>query len=218
MNRRDFLKTCLAGVSVAACPALAFGKVDFPSGEYSGPVLYPWQCEFLKAGATNQERLLMTGLGCGKTFLQAFEIKCHLTGIYPEWWEGKRFDHPVKVWAVGKQINETVRELTPVIGKTSVLHKNGISKFYRKDYEPIQWQGGAPDVICMDDEIDDVGKQLMAYQEGLTRLLTSGGIMMIATTPMRGVTPIISRFERKDLFRMNVGWDETPHMINEPRS
>ncbi len=25
----------------------------------------------------------------------------HLTGRYPEWWDGKRFDQPIKAWAAG---------------------------------------------------------------------------------------------------------------------
>jgi phage terminase large subunit-like protein len=25
----------------------------------------------------------------------------HLTGLYPDWWKGKRFDRPVRAWAAG---------------------------------------------------------------------------------------------------------------------
>ena len=28
-------------------------------------------------------------------------MTCHLTGSYPPWWEGKRFDRPVRAWAAG---------------------------------------------------------------------------------------------------------------------
>jgi len=31
-----------------------------------------------------------------------YEVTCHLTGDYPEWWTGKRFSRPIKAWAVGK--------------------------------------------------------------------------------------------------------------------
>jgi phage terminase large subunit-like protein len=30
------------------------------------------------------------------------EWAMHLTGRYPDWWEGKRFDHPVRMWAAGE--------------------------------------------------------------------------------------------------------------------
>ena len=37
----------------------------------------------------------------GKTYSAAFELACHLTGNYPEWWEGLRFDYPINAWALG---------------------------------------------------------------------------------------------------------------------
>lgn len=39
-----------------------------------------------------------------------YETALHLTGRYPDWWEGRRFDHPVKWWASGKT-NETTRDI-----------------------------------------------------------------------------------------------------------
>jgi phage terminase large subunit-like protein len=30
-----------------------------------------------------------------------FETAMHLTGLYPEWWQGKRFDYPIRAWASG---------------------------------------------------------------------------------------------------------------------
>jgi phage terminase large subunit-like protein len=63
---------------------------------------YPKQREFLALGAHKRERLLMAGNRLGKTEVGAFEATCHLTGRYPPWWQGKRFDHPVKLWAVGE--------------------------------------------------------------------------------------------------------------------
>jgi len=63
---------------------------------------YPKQREFLDAGATKRERLLIAGNQNGKTHTGAFEIACHLTGLYPEWWQGRRFDRPVKVWVCGE--------------------------------------------------------------------------------------------------------------------
>jgi phage terminase large subunit-like protein len=38
---------------------------------------------------------------CGKTMAGAFELAIHLTGAYPNWWGGKRFDKPVRAWAAG---------------------------------------------------------------------------------------------------------------------
>jgi len=39
-----------------------------------------------------------------------YEITCHLTGVYPEWWEGRRFDHPIMAWAAG-DTGQTVKDI-----------------------------------------------------------------------------------------------------------
>lgn len=62
-------------------------------------VPYPKQREFLDGGIKWTERLFMAGNRVGKTETGAFEMACHLTGEYPEWWLGRRFDRPVKAWA-----------------------------------------------------------------------------------------------------------------------
>src|SRR4051812_17459093 len=62
---------------------------------------YPKQKAFHDAGATYRERLFLAGNRCGKTQAGAYEMAMHLTGMYPQWWEGKRFDKPVRAWAAG---------------------------------------------------------------------------------------------------------------------
>ena len=37
----------------------------------------------------------------GKSFSEAVEVSFHLTGKYPDWFEGHRFKHPILCWAVG---------------------------------------------------------------------------------------------------------------------
>ena len=39
-----------------------------------------------------------------------YELTAHLTGLYPHWWRGRTFDHPVSAWAAGKT-NETTRDI-----------------------------------------------------------------------------------------------------------
>jgi phage terminase large subunit-like protein len=62
---------------------------------------YKKQKEFFAWGATKRERLLMAGNQLGKTEAGAFETACHLTGTYPDWWEGRRWVKPVRGWAAG---------------------------------------------------------------------------------------------------------------------
>ena len=37
----------------------------------------------------------------------AFELTCHLTGRYPPWWRGRRFDRPITAWACGDGAKST---------------------------------------------------------------------------------------------------------------
>ena len=60
---------------------------------------YPKQAEFHAAGSHARERLLMAGNQLGKTYSGGAELAYHMTGEYPDWWEGKRFDRPTRWWA-----------------------------------------------------------------------------------------------------------------------
>lgn len=66
-------------------------------------VPYPKQREFHAAGANPEvrERLLKAGNQLGKTWSAGFETAMHLTGRYPDWWDGAYFPHPVAAWAAG---------------------------------------------------------------------------------------------------------------------
>lgn len=62
---------------------------------------YPKQLAFHNAGAQYRERLFCGANRVGKTECGAAEMAIHLTGQYPAWWAGKRFDKPVRAWAAG---------------------------------------------------------------------------------------------------------------------
>ena len=73
--------------------------------------LYPKHLEFFKAGAEYRQRCFMAANRVSKTLGGgAYEVTCHLTGLYPHWWEGRRFSHATRVWAAGKT-NETTRDI-----------------------------------------------------------------------------------------------------------
>lgn len=43
----------------------------------------------------------------GKTMAGGAEWATHLTGLYPDWWKGKRFEKPVKFWAASNTTTST---------------------------------------------------------------------------------------------------------------
>jgi len=77
----------------------------------TGPLrreLYFKHMDFFEAGARHNERLFLGGNRVGKSEgVGAFECVLHLTGKYPAWWRGRRFAHPVAVWAAGKDAKTT---------------------------------------------------------------------------------------------------------------
>ncbi|MGE8446717.1 MAG: terminase large subunit domain-containing protein [Comamonas sp.] len=73
--------------------------------------LYPKHLEFFAAGAQYRERCFLAANRIGKTEgAGGYEMALHLTGRYPHWWVGRRFDKPIKAWAAGKT-NETSRDI-----------------------------------------------------------------------------------------------------------
>jgi phage terminase large subunit-like protein len=80
----------------------------------AGPLrreLYVKHLEFFRAGAAHAERCFMAANRVGKTEgVGAYEATAHLTGRYPAWWEGRRFNRPVSAWVAGKD-GKTVRDI-----------------------------------------------------------------------------------------------------------
>lgn len=63
---------------------------------------YPKQLEFFAHSKTKRERLLMAANQVGKTYAGAGEVTNHLTGRYPDWWPGRVWRRPVRMWAAGE--------------------------------------------------------------------------------------------------------------------
>lgn len=80
----------------------------------TGPLrreLYKKHMEFFLAGRKYRERCFMAGNRVGKTESGGgYELVLHLTGKYPEWWAGRRFERPTDCWAAG-DTGKTVRDI-----------------------------------------------------------------------------------------------------------
>jgi phage terminase large subunit-like protein len=77
-------------------------KLVFPD---KGPLrrdLYGPAMEFMKKGKDHRFRVYMGGNRSGKSFTTLVELCFHLTGMYPDWWEGKKFKKPTTVWIIGE--------------------------------------------------------------------------------------------------------------------
>lgn len=54
--------------------------------------------------------MLLGGNRSGKSYAGSYEDVCHLTGLYPKWWEGKTFDRPTNGWSCG-DTGKTLRDI-----------------------------------------------------------------------------------------------------------
>lgn len=76
---------------------------------------YDWQLRFHNATGHGTrlpatEKAAMAGNQTGKSTAGAAESAIHLTGLYPDWYEGIRFDQPV-YWVCAGTTNETTRNI-----------------------------------------------------------------------------------------------------------
>lgn len=114
--------------------------------------LYAKHLKFFRGGVEHRERLFMAANRVGKTEgVGGYETTVHLTGEYPEWWEGRRFDRPVEWWAAGKT-NETTRDIVQAklfgkvegSGPTKRFAGNGLIP--GDNIGDVGWRGGFPDL------------------------------------------------------------------------
>lgn len=82
----------------------------YPStGKYSRAA-YSKHIEFFSASKDHTEISLLGGNRTGKSHAGSYAMVCHLTGLYPDWWTGKRFTTPISAWAAG-DTSKTVRDI-----------------------------------------------------------------------------------------------------------
>lgn len=69
--------------------------------------LYPWQRKFNAATAENRSCMLMAANRVGKTRTGLTIDAYHLTGNYPDDWEGYKYQHAPRCWLLGYSMEKT---------------------------------------------------------------------------------------------------------------
>src|SRR5499427_4493145 len=76
-----------------------YRRIDFLDTSF----WYPTQVAFFAAGSSGvHQRLIYGGNQTGKTICCAAEVVWHVTGDYPDWWNGLRFNHAIDCWVIGE--------------------------------------------------------------------------------------------------------------------
>jgi len=122
----------------------------------AGPLrraLYPKHTRFFALGRDHHERLFMAANRVGKTEgVGGYETTLHLTGRYPAWWQGRRFDQAIRAWAAGKT-NETTRDIIQaklfgtVEGSGPTKRLSGTGLVPGEDIGEWSWKTGLPDLL-----------------------------------------------------------------------
>lgn len=104
-------------------------------------------------GSPHRDRLMLAANRVGKTEgIGGYEATLHLTGRYPDWWTGLRFDRPTDIWACGKK-NESTRDIVqrkllgPVAwrGRTKTVAGTGLIP--AEDIGAVTWKRGIADLV-----------------------------------------------------------------------
>lgn len=104
LNIAEMASSNLTDDEVIQLHALASKKEEFEKFNklaYWKP--YPYQLNWIEASKTYRQRYLSAANRIGKTYSACMELAIHITGLYPEWWNGRKFDfkEPATFWAIG---------------------------------------------------------------------------------------------------------------------
>lgn len=163
---------------------------------------------------------------CGKSEAGGYELALHLTGLYPKWWEGYRFDRPIKAMAAG-DTGATTRDIlqAKMLGDyndpgTGLIPKAHLitDQFVRKSGIPnafeqiaVKHVSGWTNYLWL--RSYEQGRKVFqgfeqdyiwldeevpedVYSEALIRTMTTQGLMTMTYTPVKGLTKLTLAFMR----------------------
>ncbi len=184
---------------------------------------YPKHLTFFAGGAEHRERLFLAANRVGKTEgVGGYELTLHLTGLYPDWWEGRRFGKPINAVAAG-DTGKTTRDIiqrkllgnfgdfgTGLIPHASLLRttaKGGVADAI--DTVKVKHESGGESTLILrsydqkreafqGDEQDviwlDEEPPMPIYGECLIRTMTTNGLLMLTFTPLNGWSDVVRSF------------------------
>lgn len=205
--------------------------------------LYPKHLKFFAAGAKHvpmeichercdgsphRERCFLAANRVGKTEgVGAYETSLHLTGEYPKWWPGRKFDRPVSWWASG-DTGKTTRDILQgkLLGKYGSFGTGMIPAHALTAWTPKAGVPEAVEIISVKHVTGGVSRLTFKsydqkreafqgteqdgiwldeecdkdiYVECLLRTMTCNGMVILTFTPLLGMTELIRDFLSVDM-------------------
>jgi phage terminase large subunit-like protein len=200
-------------------------KIDsyYPPDGPLGRNSYPRHCEFFALGREHRERAFLAANRVGKTEgVGAYETTLHLTGQYPDWWQGKRFSSAITAWAAG-DTSQTTRDILQekllgpkadfgigMIPGDLILRttpKPGVPDAIETIFVRHE-SGGTSELTLKNYEQGRVSFQgtgrhviwldeecdMGIYTECLLRTMTTNGLMICTFTPLLGLSEVVRYF------------------------
>jgi phage terminase large subunit-like protein len=206
--------------------------------------LYPKHLEFIKSTADFRESCFMAANRVGKSETGAFAVAVWLTGLYPEWWQGKKFKGAINCLAAGetgKLVRDSLQrkllgdpsdigsglipkdhiiEVRPKAGIPDavdtvrikhILGGESVLQFQSYDQGRTAFQATERDVVWEDEE-----PPADVHNEALIRTMTTGGIVMLTFTPLKGMSETVMSIQAKSAKGLSsivqATWDDAPHL------
>lgn len=189
---------------------------------------YPKQRKFHAAGGipTVYERLLIAGNQLGKTLSAGSEVAYHLTGEYPDWWEGACWDYAPSGWAASETAQgtrDTVQRMllgrpgewgTGTIPQERIVDIKRAASAVPDCVDSITVRHKSGGLARLTFKTYDQGRSRWQgetldfvwfdeeppediYSEGKTRVNATDGIVFTTFTPLKGMSTVVKRFLRE---------------------
>jgi phage terminase large subunit-like protein len=184
---------------------------------------YAQHLKFFELGAENRERCFLAANRVGKTEgVGAYETTLHLTGKYPDWWKGRRFETSITAWAAG-DTSQTTRDILQekLLGPKAEIGigmipgdaivrctpKPGVPDAIETVYVKHS-SGGISELTLKNYEqgrasFQGTGRHIIwldeecdmsIYTECLLRTMTTNGLVICTFTPLLGLSEVVRYF------------------------
>lgn len=184
---------------------------------------YPKHVHFFAVGGQYKLRLFMAANRVGKTLAAAYELTCHVTGQYPDWWVGKRYTGPQAWWVCGKDSKTILSILQNTLLGPVGAFGTGMIPYDSLDFDTLKDAKKADTNVnafrikhssggysSIEFKAYDAGRTsfegterciwldeeppLDVFTECLLRTATGNSILMMTFTPLKGISDTILNF------------------------
>ncbi len=191
---------------------------------YKIELVEPGECTCIAVDHPERTFVIEHFLVTHNTYSAAFETAYHLTGRYPIWWNGKRFDKPVTGWGASltsQVTRDTIQRLLVGLpgswGQNCAIPKDALGEIKRSTHgvadaiESINVKHESGGISRITLKSYDQGRErfqgetlnfcwldeeppLDIYTEALTRTQAVQGILWMTFTPLLGMSDVVKRY------------------------